>query len=348
MPKKNNKQRPIVESLPKNISRKRKKTRKYSLWDIVTPPQKIKTLQDLIKYAYSMDFVNVDKTHINVNALIKIIPSLKKLDDLIGLKKVKKTILNIILYYIQNFNQPEDYLHTVIIGSPGVGKTTVAKILGEIYAGLGFLSTGDFHILQRTDLIGKYLGHTADKTKNVLEKCKGGVAFLDEAYSMAPEKSSNKDSYSKEAIDVINEFLSNNKNDFVFMVAGYKKELDSTFFASNQGLKRRFPWTIEIDPYSPKELHKIFCKFVHDKNWSIDDDAINTEFFKTNQEHFQFAGGDIETFFSKCKITHTNRMFFDTKSEKYLLTKKDIDKALKMHLKNRETVEKTPLPDFYT
>ena len=126
------------------------------------------------------------------------LPTLSKLNRMVGMSKLKKNIINQVLYYIQGLNGYNDgMMHTVIEGSPGTGKTEVARIVGEIYRKLDFLSNDGFRIAKRDDFVAGYLGQTAIKTQKLLENCYGGVLFIDEAYSLGnPE---GRDSFAKEA-----------------------------------------------------------------------------------------------------------------------------------------------------
>merc|ERR1711991_1200935 len=104
----------------------------------------------------------------------------------------------------------DDMLHTVITGPPGVGKTELGRILGHIYKGMGVLKKGHLKIVKRSDLIGKYLGHTAAKTQDVIDECSGGVMFIDEAYSLCNKEG--RDSFSKECIDTLNQNLTERRD----------------------------------------------------------------------------------------------------------------------------------------
>lgn len=231
------------------------------------------------------------------------LPSLEKLNNMIGLVDIKKKIVHQILFYLQGLDDAnKDMLHTVIEGDPGVGKTEIAKILGEIYGSLGILSKGTFQSVKRADLIGSYLGQTATKTLKVLEEAKGGVLFIDEAYSLGNEEG--KDIYSKECIDTITAFLSENREDFVCIIAGYRDALRQCFFKHNAGLERRFPWTYSIKSYTDEELKLIFEKMVIDSNWKSD---ITLKFFKEHLKKFKNFGGDMENLFHKSKLAHSFR-----------------------------------------
>jgi len=157
-----------------------------------------------------------------------ITPSLRAINNMIGMKSLKETIFYQVLYYLKGLHRgTDDYLHCCLFGKPGTGKTTVAKILGDLYKNLGILNYEEkstFRIARRDDLIGKYLGHTAIKTRQLLESCIGGVLLIDEAYSLGPGQQ-DRDSFSKEAIDTINEFLSEHKHDFCCIIAGYEEQI---------------------------------------------------------------------------------------------------------------------------
>ena len=169
------------------------------------------------------------------------------------MKCLKETVFYQILYYLQNMHlrdNSSEYLHTMIYGTPGCGKTTVAQIIGKIYQTLGVLSrNGIFKIAHRDDFIAGYLGQTATKTQKLLKSCIGGILFIDEVYSLAPREN-DKDSFSKEALDTLTAFLSEHKNDFCCIAAGYEEDVENCFFAMNKGLKRRFPWVHKIDNYT--------------------------------------------------------------------------------------------------
>lgn len=288
----------------------------------------IKTLNDLIEIAENIDiYVNIPIN--NKNRLVELLPTLYKLKNMIGLSKIKDQIVHQIVYYIQKFNDTnQDMLHTCIEGEPGCGKTTLGKILGEIYCKLGILSTNKFIIAKRTDLIAGYLGQTAIKTQKVLDEAKGGVLFIDEAYSLGNEE--NRDSFSKECIDTINRFLTENKQDFVCIIAGYKNSLKDCFFSVNPGLDRRFPWRYTIDPYSSTELLEIFKHQVKINGYLLEDDSISSLFFDENKNFFAHAGGDTEIFFNKCKIYHSNRVFFLPRRYRKIFNKIDISNACKV------------------
>ena len=140
-----------------------------------------------------------------------------------------------------------------------------------------------------------------------------------------------KDSFSKEAIDTLNSFLSEHKNDFCCIVAGYEDEIKKCFFSVNPGLKRRFPWLHRISKYTSRNMVEIFLKMVRDSDWEIIAEKEYLEnLFEKNMDHFKFYGGDSETFLTKCKMVHAKRVFSLNDNHKFVLTKIDIDNAMKM------------------
>lgn len=222
--------------------------------------------------------------------------------------------------------------------------TTVAQIIGDIYSGLGVVNNRDFTILKRSDLIAGYLGQSAIKTQKALEKCLGGVVFIDEAYSLAP-RDSEKDSFAKEVIDTLNQFLSEHKDDCIVIVAGYKSELENTFFAMNKGLERRFPWRFHIDEYDVKDLTNIFRLKVKESGWFVGiHDEILENIFEKNKNYFKHFGGDIETFLTKCRFANVRRTF-KLPEEKMILSAEDLECAMKSHIEkyNLKENDRPPL-----
>ena len=264
-----------------------------------------------IKNLKDMEKVNEKYKNVKHNELLLkmclLNEPLKKINRMIGLDHVKKEIFKKIIYYLKNPNNDE-YLHSVISGPPGVGKTELAKIYGEIFSKLGILKNKKFVQIKRDDLVAQYLGQTSHRTKKLLEDSLGGVLFLDEAYSLG--SNDKVDSYSKEAIDMINQYLSEKKNDFMFIIAGYESELNKCFFSVNPGLKRRFSTFFNIEKYTSEELVEIFkLKLERSKyNLSIEDIKIK-DFFKSNLKKFSNYAGDIEKLINEMKYVQSFRTF---------------------------------------
>lgn len=310
-----------------------------SSWAEETIHAEINSIDDLISLGEKYSAKKRVRYNIDVKTLNKLVEPLKTLRKMIGMDSIKEDIVNQIIYFMQDFEEGNSHmLHTVIMGDPGCGKTEMGKILGKIYSALGFLKSDKFVVARRSDLIGEYLGSTAIKTQKMIDSAKGGVLFIDEAYSLG--NSEKRDSFSKECIDTINQNLSENKTDFVCIIAGYEESLKSSFFAYNAGLERRFPFKYKIDKYKAEHLKAIFDKIIKEHDWKSMD--LPVEFFEKNYHYFKFNGGDLETLFQLSKVAHARRVFCLDKSVKKILTLPDLEKGLDMFKNNDEVKSRSP------
>jgi SpoVK/Ycf46/Vps4 family AAA+-type ATPase len=332
-----------MEQVCINVTKKRRVQSRTKLQD--APP--VNSIKDLVEIGKSIKFFK----NLDTIMLWRITPYLEELDNMVGMESLKETVFYQVIYYLQGMhtkNSNQEYLHTVIYGPPGTGKTTVSKIIGKIYQSMNVLSpNGPFTIAYRDDFVAGYLGQTASKTKKLLKSCVGGVLFIDEVYSLGP-RNSDKDSFAKEAIDTLTGFLSEHKDDFCCIVAGYEEEIKNCFFAMNKGLERRFPWVHRIPDYSSKELYQIFDKMIKTNGWDscfTEEDAIRI--FSDNKKMFKNAGGDIETYLSKCKMIHSKRVFCLGKEHKFILTKQDLLEAMSFLNKMNKKEEDTPPMGMY-
>ena len=199
---------------------------------------------------------------------------LDELYALVGLEEVKEKVQSLIAYQrvrkmrekhqLKNANNT---LHMAFTGNPGTGKTTVARIIGHIYKKIGLLSKGHFTEVSRTDLIAGYQGQTALKVKAVIEKAKGGVLFIDEAYSIT--ENDNSDAYGKECLTELTKALEDYRDDLVVIVAGYTNPMEN-FFESNPGLKSRFNTFIEFPDYNLEELDQILDTMCQQNDYEIE------------------------------------------------------------------------------
>lgn len=307
----------------------------------------INSIKDLISLGRSeKKYRNIDSDILN-----KILPSLEDLDNMIGMESLKESLFYQIIYYIQNMHirdRENEYLHTILLGGPGSGKTTVAKIISDIYNKLSILPRNKpLTIAHRGDFVAEYMGQTATKTKDLLNSCLGGVLFIDEVYSLG-SGDKYKDSYSKEAIDTLTSFLSDHKNDFCCIAAGYEDEVKKCFFSINKGLESRFAWVHKISSYTEEELTEIFLNFIYKINWSIDIDKQKiTKLIKDNKRFFKNNGRDIETFITKCKIVHSKRVLGLDSKFKFILTIEDLQKAVHLLNKNNTTDDVNKFNSIY-
>ena len=301
----------------------------------------VQTIDDLIALDeyYMRGLVDKRKgASIPFSTIHRIIGPLRRMNTMIGLDEAKKQVLSIIVYFLQqlqSLNRGQaagtgDMLHTVVYGGPGVGKTKLIGILAEVYAGLGVLPTAKVTVAKRADMIGGFLGQTAMKTRKVIEGAKGGVLLLDEAYALGDKEQ--RDSYSRECIDTLNQALSEEKGELVCIIAGYKDDLDERFFKSNPGLERRFPFRISIGDYSSAHLRDIFMQIVRQNGWDVEEGAAPISLFENNKEHFRFNGGDMETLFTKTKFLHSLRVFCAPPEEKKRITREDMDAGIAVFL----------------
>jgi len=305
--------------------------------DLIEINVDINNIDDLLKLIKDNPLSETKEYNVNMDSLHKIEPYLKRLNDMIGMKDVKQSILDQILYFIQDLHKATnhgvvgDFMHTVIYGPPGTGKTEVAKLIGKIFCKLDILKKGTFKKATRTDLVAGYLGQTAMKTNDLIKECLGGVLFIDEAYALG--NSEKRDSFAKECIDTLCEALSNHKDNLMVIIAGYESELKDCFFAYNQGLESRFNWRFKTGQYNGNELYEIFVKKVEKIGWTIDSN-IEAKWFEKNAVYFKFYGRDIETVLAKAKIAHGRRIFGKSSENKKKLDKKDLEKGFENFLKN--------------
>lgn len=241
--------------------------------------------------------------------------ALKELNDLIGLDGVKQEVLACInLLRINNMRKskglPELQTsnHMVFTGHPGTGKTTVARIMAKIYKSLGVVSKGQLVETDRAGLVAGYMGQTALKTAQVIKKAKGGVLFIDEAYSLSSEEGSND--YGKEAIDTLVKGMEDYRDDLVVIVAGYVDEMKK-FINMNPGLRSRFNKYINFVDYSAEEMLEIFRRQCEKTQFILSDEAASAalEYFRRNQDDPTFGNArGVRNFFDRVVMAQATRI----------------------------------------
>jgi SpoVK/Ycf46/Vps4 family AAA+-type ATPase len=206
---------------------------------------------------------------------------LAKLDGLVGLTGVKKEVSNLASFLNLQIKRGETNTfqgkHYVFTGNPGTGKTTVARIMADVFKTLGIVAKGQLVEADRSKLVAGFSGQTAIKTNQLVDQAMGGVLFIDEAYTL---KSGDGDTFGSEAIDTLLKRLEDDRGKFICIVAGYTDQMHD-FIDSNPGLKSRFTQTIHFDDYTPDELTEIFLNLAKGKNFTVDEDtraAIHRQF----------------------------------------------------------------------
>ena len=196
-----------------------------------------------------------------------------ELNELIGMEKVKKAVgelyatikINIELEKIgQNPKKPE--IHIALTGNPGTGKTTIARIFGKLFSAIGMLSRDKVIECDRSKIVAKYVGHTAQNMQRLCDDATGGILFIDEVYTLAT------DDFGREATDTLMKRMEDDRGKFVVVVAGYENKMNE-WMATNEGLSSRFTHRIHIDDYNPSELYELFCLYAKKEGLTLTKNA---------------------------------------------------------------------------
>jgi len=254
-------------------------------------------------------------SNVKVDKLPALLNHLNSLTGLGGVKSDMQQLVNLLhfqqLRKSKGLSVPEQSLHMVFTGNPGTGKTTIARLVSQIYKSMGILTEGQFVETDRAGLIGGYLGQTALKTQEVVQSAIGGILFIDEAYSLT-DNTSGHDQYGQEAVSTLLKLMEDHRDDLIVIVAGYTEPMQK-FIRSNPGLQSRFNKFLHFDDYAPAELTEIFRHFATEGDYKLD---VETE-LKLEAVFEGLYGERDETFgnarlarnlFEKAINAHANRM----------------------------------------
>jgi len=258
--------------------------------------------------------------HVDLKALLadsNVTEVLDELDaELIGLKPVKARIRDIAALLLVERARKQvglvgssPSLHMSFTGNPGTGKTTVAMRMAQILHRLGYVRKGHLVAVTRDDLVGQYIGHTAPKTKEILKKAMGGVLFIDEAYYLyRPE---NERDYGQEAIEILLQYMENQRDDLVVILAGYADRME-TFFRSNPGLSSRIAHHLDFPDYLPEELEVIAERMLETMQYRLSPSAVAAlhEYIPLRMKQPHFANArSIRNALDRARLRQANRLF---------------------------------------
>jgi SpoVK/Ycf46/Vps4 family AAA+-type ATPase len=259
-----------------------------------------------------------------------------ELNQLTGLASVKQEVATLVnlakvraMRVAQGLPVPPMAFHVVFTGRPGTGKTTVARLLGEVFAALRLLSKGHLVETDRSGLVGGFVGQTALKTSEAMRSALGGVLFIDEAYALAGRGDND---YGSEAIETLLKMMEDHRDDLIVIVAGYRNEMES-FLQANPGMRSRFTRFIEFPDYSADELLSILREMARAGGYELSDDAIaaaHTQFtVATLTSGTAFGNARVaRTLFERAVAAQANRITSSgnapTRDELCLLCAEDI------------------------
>jgi len=268
---------------------------------------------------------------------------LEKLDALIGLENIKQSVKSLINYVkirkLRTENElpnPPLSLHMVFTGNPGTGKTTVARILSELYRAIGVLSKGQLVEVDRSGLVAGFVGQTALKTSEVVKGALGGILFIDEAYSLAPDVGSGND-FGREAIEALLKLMEDHRDDLIVIVAGYRGPMER-FITSNPGLESRFNRYFMFEDYNGGELFDIFSSMCVNSEYVLTDEATDfareffDELYTARDENFGNAR-HVRNFFENIVSVHSDRVSdleTHTREDLTMVLREDLEKAVFM------------------
>lgn len=245
----------------------------------------------------------------------------EELGALVGMEEMKRLIKEIYAWLYINKKREEaglragkQALHMMFKGNPGTGKTTVARLIGKLFHKMNVLSKGHLIEAERADLVGEYIGHTAQKTRDLVKKALGGILFIDEAYSLG--RGGEKD-FGKEAIDTLVKHMEDKQHEFILILAGYSREMDF-FLTLNPGLHSRFPLVVDFPDYSIDQLMEIGGRMLKEKEYTLSHEAE-----RKLREHLY-----------EVKNTHTSNSFSNGRYVRNVIEKSIRTQAMRLLMQN--------------
>ena len=236
------------------------------------------------------------------------------------------------------------FVHTMLLGKPGTGKTTFATILVDVWDALGIIDKRRFLITKRSDWVGKYQGHSCAKAKKLIESAKGGVIFIDEAYSIISSKDGD-DMYGREVLTEIVEAMSNPDKQVVFIMAGYENDMKQ-LFTFNAGLERRFGYVFRFKSPAALMIERVFEKQLKESKWKVDKtqrEAIS-KFFQRNHKKLTHGGGSTHQLIFHSKQAAIVRQFPDSSDS--TLTIDDLEDGLRTFSRHAQVLQASAPPEF--
>jgi|GEM_PF-3437243 len=275
------------------------------------------------------DITEVVKKNFDDNKEVPLDTILNELNEMVGLGSVKEDVSRLAKHMMvakkrmeRNLAVEPIVLHSVFTGPPGTGKTTVARLMGRILRSLGLLAKGHVVEVDRSGLVGRYIGETAQKTSKVIDSALDGILFIDEAYSLA---SGSENDFGPEAIQTLLKRMEDNRDRLAVILAGYPHEMER-FFESNSGLKSRFSRTFNFQDYNPLELKDILCRIAKSKNYLLTPEAeeaflgIMQQEYQERDRHFG-NGRLVRNLFEKAIQNQSDRIVeMDDISDKEFIT----------------------------
>lgn len=234
------------------------------------------------------------------------------------------------------------FVHTLLLGQPGTGKTTFATLLVDVWDALGIIDKRRFKITKRSDWVGKYQGHSVAKAKRLIESCKGGVIFIDEAYSIISAKDGD-DMYGREVLTEIVEAMSNLDKQVIFIMAGYENDMKQ-LFTHNAGLERRFGYVYRFKTPPAVMLESIFLKQLKETRWKVrkEDRARVLEFFQRNAKTLKNGGGSTKQLIFHSKQASVVREFPSTSTSQLNIA--DMEEGMKTFCRHAQMFTPTAPP----